>query len=150
VTAGYERLATLQNGFLGNYTAPWLATDTQRFWNVDAGGRWVPQERWTLSIDYLLAPSYEDNDSAVAGLAQAFPQSWTRLESKRLDVAYRWTAALQLHLRFTRETYNSSDWALGGVQPATVPNLLALGMQPWRDNVYLAGLSFRYQFGTER
>ena len=149
-TGGYERLVTLQNGFLGTDTAPWLSTDSQRFWNVDAGGHWTPQERWTLGVDYLLAPSHEDNDSVVAGLGQAFPQTWTRLQSIRADLAYRWSAALQLRLRFTHETFGSSDWALGGVQPATVPDLLALGAQPWRDSVYLAGLSFRYQFGQEK
>jgi len=28
-----------------------------------------------------------------------------------------------------------------------VPNLLALGIQPYRDDVNLVGLSARYQFG---
>ncbi len=52
--------STLQNGYAGVATTPWLATDTERSWNVGLGGRWVPQERWTLTLDYLLAPSYDD------------------------------------------------------------------------------------------
>jgi MtrB/PioB family decaheme-associated outer membrane protein len=148
VDAGYQRLFTLQNGYTGELTSPWLATDTERFWNVGVGGRWVPQERWTLSLDYLLAPSHEDTDSTLAGLTQAFPVSWTKLDSTHFVVAYQWSAALQVHFRYTRETYNSNDWAIDGVGPDTVSNLLSLGAQPWRDNVNVFGLTFRYQFGS--
>jgi hypothetical protein len=114
---------------------------------MDVGARWVPQARWTLTLDYLIAPSYEDTDSSVGGLTQAFPQSWTKLDSTRFEVAYQWNPALQVHFRYTRETFNSNDWALAGVGPSTIPNLLALGVQPYRDNVNLFGLTVRYQFG---
>jgi MtrB/PioB family decaheme-associated outer membrane protein len=149
VGGGYERLFNLQNGYSGPEITPWLAADTERFWNADVGGRWVPQERWTLTLDYLHAPSYEDTDSTAGGLSQAFPQSWTKLDSTRLEVAYRWTTALQIHCRYTREQYNSSDWSLNGVGPSTVPNLLSFGVQPYRDSVNLFGLTVRYQFGRE-
>jgi MtrB/PioB family decaheme-associated outer membrane protein len=147
IDAGYQRLFMLQNGSTGAVTAPWLAADTERFWNIALGGRWVPQERWTLTFDYLLAPSYEDTDSTLGGLQQAFPQSWTKLDSARFEVAYRWTNALQVHFRYTHEAYNSNDWALNAVGPSTVGNLLALGLQPYRDSVNLFGLTLRYQFG---
>jgi MtrB/PioB family decaheme-associated outer membrane protein len=146
--AGYERLFNLQNGYVGPNAAPWVASDTERFWNADVGGRWLASSHWTVTLDYLIAPTYEDTDSAVGGLSQAFPQSWTRLDSARLGVTYQWTAALQLHLRYERETYNSNDWALMGVTPATIPDLLALGIQPYRDNVNLIGLTVRYQLGA--
>ena len=147
IDAGYERLFNLQNGYTGFDTAPWLAADTERFWDMSVGGRWVPQERWTLTLNYLLAPSYEGADTSVGGQQQAFPQSWTRLDSTRLEVAYRWTAALQIHFRYTREQYNSNDWALDAVTPSTVPNLLALGVQPYRDSINQLGLTVRYEFG---
>jgi hypothetical protein len=54
-----------------------------------------------------------------------------------------------VHFRYTREQYNSNDWALNGVGPATVPNLLALGVQPYHDSVNVFGLTARYQFGRE-
>ena len=147
IEAGYQRLFMLQNGYTGAFTAPWFEADTERFWNLDAGGRWVPQERWTVTLDYVLAPSYDDTDSTAGGLQQGFPQSWTKLDSTRLAVGYQWTAALQIHFRYTREQFNSNDWALNAVGPSTVPNLLALGVQPYRDNVNLFGLTVRYQFG---
>jgi hypothetical protein len=100
-----------------------------------------------VSLDYLLAPSYSDTDTVAGGLQQAFPQNFTKLDSAHLDVLYRWTPALQLRVHYTRETYHANDWALDGVGPATVPNYLALGLMPNRDNVNMIGLTLRYQFG---
>lgn len=149
IDTGYERLFNLQNGSTGENTAPWLAGDTVRFWNVDVGGRWVPQARWTVTLDYLLAPSYDNNETTVGGVQQAFPQNWTKLDSTRLGVSYQWTAATQVRFRYTREQYNSSDWSLNGVGPSTVPNLLAVGVQPYRDSVNVLALTVRYQFGRD-
>jgi MtrB/PioB family decaheme-associated outer membrane protein len=149
IDGGYERLFNLQSGYTGPDTSPWFAADSERFWNIGIGGRWVPQERWTLSVDYLMAPSYDSTDTTVSGLQQGFPQNWTKLDSTRFDLAYRCTSAMQIHFRFTRETYNSSDWALNGVGPSTVPNLLALGIQPYQDSVNLFAVAIRYQFGRD-
>jgi hypothetical protein len=85
----------------------------------------------------------------VGGLQQAFPQNWTKLESTRFGVMYQWTPAMQIHFRYTREHYNSNDWAVSGVMPDTVPNLLALGVQPYRDGANVFGLTARYQFGRD-
>ena len=144
--AGYQRLFTWQNGATDVLTAPWTVNDTERFWNVGVGGRWVPQERWTLNVDYLLAPSSGDTDSALGGASQAFPQNWTKLDSLRFGASYQWTKACQVRFNYLRETYNSSDWALNGVAPGTIPNLAAIGIEPYRDNVNLFALSVRYQF----
>jgi len=85
-------LHQLQNGA---GVALWSTADTEGFWNLSAGGHWSPQERWTLSLDYLLAPSYTDIDTTSSGLQQPFPQNWSKLQSARLDVRYQWTKALQ-------------------------------------------------------
>lgn len=146
--AGFEHLSRLQSGFFGVGLPPWMVNETERFWNLNVGGRWVPQERWTVSLSYLIAPSYDNIDTVVSGTPQAFPQNFSKLESTRLDVQYQWTAALEVHLRYTRETLGSNDWALDQVNPATIPNLLALGIQPWRDSVDVFGLSVRYRFGA--
>jgi hypothetical protein len=107
----------------------------------------MPTGRWTVSLDHLLAPSYLDADTTVGGQQLGFPQNWTKLQSTRLGLDYHWTQALQLRFRYTRETYDSNDWALGGVGAATIPNLLALGIAPYRDNVNVFAVTARYQFG---
>jgi len=146
VDIGYQRLYSAQDGFADASTAPWVISDTERYWNMSVGGQWAPSRRWGFTFDYVHAPSFSDTNSVLGGLAQAFPQNWTKLDSARVGVTYRWTPALQLHLRYEHESYNSNDWALDGVGPATVPNLLAMGIQPYRDNVNLIGITVRYQY----
>jgi MtrB/PioB family decaheme-associated outer membrane protein len=147
--AGYERLFNLQNGYTGLNTPAWLVSNTDRFWNAALGGTWTPQARWSLTLDYLIAPSYDNTDTTTGGLQQVFPQNSTKLASTRLGVSYQWTSAMQFHFRYTREQYGSNDWALNGVGPATIPNLLALGVQPYRDNVNIFALTVRYKFGKD-
>jgi MtrB/PioB family decaheme-associated outer membrane protein len=146
VDAGYQQLFTWQNGATDVLSSPWMISDSERFWNLSIGGRWVPEERWTVTLDYLLAPSTGDTDSALGGASQAFPQNWTKLDSARFGASYQWTQACQIRLRYERETYHSRDWALAGVGPGAIPDLAAFGIEPYRDNINLVALSLRYQF----
>jgi MtrB/PioB family decaheme-associated outer membrane protein len=148
VEAGYQRLLADQAGYTGAATAPWQVTDADRFWNAGVGGRWAASERWSFNADYIHAPSYSDTDTLLGGLAQVFPQNSSRLDTLRITTTYQRSAALQIHLRYTYEQYNSNDWALDGVEPSTLPNLLALGLQPYQHTVSLFALTVRYQFGT--
>lgn len=145
--AAYQSQFSSQNGDAGSAGSGWLLTDRERYWNLGAGGRWT-HARWLLALDYRYAPSSSNSDAMQGGPNEPFPQNTTRLESAALDLGYRCSAALQWHLRMAHESYRSSDWALDGVGPATVPNLLALGMQPLHDSVNLLGLSVRYQIGA--
>ena len=102
IDGGYQRMSMLQNGYRG-VTRAMARRGHRTVLELRVGGRWVPQERWTLTLDYLLAPSYDNTDSTVGGLPQAFPQYWTKLDSARLGVGYQWTTALQIRFRYTRE-----------------------------------------------
>jgi len=149
IDGGYQRLYMLQAGFTGALTVPWLVSNAERFWSLGAGGEWAMARRWTLALDYVHAPSYGDTGTQVLGLSQPFPENWSRLDSARLDLRYKWTPALQMHLRYIHEKYASSDWALDNVGPDTIANLLAFGVLPYSRNVNLVGLTVRYQFGVE-
>jgi MtrB/PioB family decaheme-associated outer membrane protein len=148
VEAGYQRLYALQDGFTGAATPPWQVHNTQRYWNVSAGVQSQLSERWDLAVDYLHAPAYDSTETLIGGLPQAFPDNTSTLDWVRLDLRYRWTTPLSLHLRYEFEKLDSSDWAMNGVGPATVPNLLSVGRAPFNHNVNLFGLSVQYRFGT--
>ncbi len=124
--------------------------DTERFWNLGLGGRWVPQRTLDahagLRTRTLLRRHRHHSGRVDPGLSAVRGPSST---PARLGVAYQWTTALQVRFHYTREQYNSNDWALNGVGPSTVPNLLSLGIQPYRDNVNLFALTVRYQFGHD-
>ena len=44
------------------------------------------------------------------------------------------------------ERYDSQDWRLDGVHPATISNLLAFGDQPPRYRVHVLQVALRYRF----
>jgi MtrB/PioB family decaheme-associated outer membrane protein len=147
IDAGYQLLDSLQSGFTGAFTPPWQFSDRQRYWNVGAGAHVVLRERWDLTLDYVHAPSDDSSGTLALGLAQAFPDNSTQLDALRFDLRYKMSTALSLHLRYAHEKYDSGDWALAGVGPATIPNLLALGRSPYYHHVDLFGLSVQYRFG---
>jgi MtrB/PioB family decaheme-associated outer membrane protein len=142
---GYQSLYDLQYGYVGPAAAPWQIEDAERFWNAGVGGKWVASQRWTLSLHGLHAPSYGTTDSALGGLAQSFPQNWSQLDSFHFTATYSRNAALQINIRYNFEKYDMNDWALDGIAPATVPNLLGMGLQPYHHNVSLFALTVRYQ-----
>jgi MtrB/PioB family decaheme-associated outer membrane protein len=148
--AGYQRFYDLQSGFTGAFAPPWMASDAERFWNAGAGGEWLVSERWRLKLDYFHAPSYMDTGVSTNGVPQPFPQNWTRFDRTSLDATYVRSPALQFHLRYSFEKFDSADWALGAVGPATVANLLALGLQPYQHSVNFVALTASYQFGAHR
>ncbi len=146
IDAGYQTLDYTQYGFTGPATAPWAVTNDERYWSTSAGLHLVLQTRWDLNLEYAHAPSYANTNTVIGGLAQAFPENASTLDSARFDLRYRWSSALSLHLRYAYANYDASDWALQGVGPATLPNLLSVGRNPFAYNVNLVGLSVRYSF----
>ncbi len=147
VDAAYQSRRSLQNGYSGSSSPGWLLADAQRYWDLGAHGGWV-HERWNLVLDYRYAPSFSGNDASFGSPNTAFPQNSTRLESAALGLRYDVSPAWQWHLRLAHESYRASDWALDGVSPATVPNLLSLGIGPLHDSVNLLALSVRYRLGA--
>lgn len=145
---GYQSLTALQNGSIGDGAPLWQESDAQHFWTGGAGGQWVPRPRWDVTLDYVHAIT-DANELIAAGgtLGQYFPQINSALDSLTLKLTYQWTAALRLRLRYGFERFNSDDWDLQDIYANTVPNLLAMGAQPYRYDVNLVGLSFLYSFG---
>jgi hypothetical protein len=47
------------------------------------------------------------------------------------------------------ENFDSSDWALQGIGPATLPTVLGLGADPYNYSVNYVTLSARYSFGKK-
>jgi MtrB/PioB family decaheme-associated outer membrane protein len=146
--AGYQSLYGLQYGYVGSAAAPWQIADSERFWNAGVGAKWVASQRWTLSVDGLHAPSYDTTNSVIGGLAQSFPQNGSQLDSLHFTATYSRNAALEFNVRYSFEKYDMSDWALGGVAPSTIPNLLGMGLQPYHHNVSLFTLTVRYKLGS--
>jgi Putative outer membrane beta-barrel porin, MtrB/PioB len=75
-----------------------------------------------------------------------FPTAATTIDSVRLRAVYRLQDNLSLVGNWWYERYQSQDWHLDGVLPATISNLLAFGEQPPRYTVHVVQLALRYRF----
>ncbi|WP_284614831.1 MtrB/PioB family decaheme-associated outer membrane protein [Aquabacterium humicola] len=78
--------------------------------------------------------------------APGLPTATGALDSLKLTAAWRFSDTLTLSGSYRVEHHAATDWQLDGVQPATVPNLLAFGEQPPRGTVHLLSLLLRYRY----
>jgi MtrB/PioB family decaheme-associated outer membrane protein len=147
--SSYQRQVTLQNGEVVTAAPFWQALDGEYFWTGAIGGRWQIHERWDLSLDYLRTTTRGDTSvlSGAVAAAAVFPDNHTQLNSASLKTAYRWSKALKLQFRYAHEKYDTRDWALENVEPATILNFLSLGEQPYRHDTNVYSLTAIYQLG---
>ena len=77
----------------------------------------------------------------------AFPDLESDLDSLKLTLNYMHSERLNVDLSLRYESFMTSDWAISGVQPDTIPNVLSLGEDPYDYDVWVLGVSFRYLIG---
>ena len=101
-----------------------------------------------LDVGADLTVSRSRNDVAVdnALAAPPFPTAETRLEALKLYGTYNLKANVSIIGSYHYEHYDAQDWRLEGIGPATVPNLLALGMQPENYSVSVFRVALRYRY----
>lgn len=105
-------------------------------------------EKTDLIIDY----SHTDGETAVGvgtlgGAVNQYPDLDSTLDSIRLKLRFAKSERLDIDLGFRYESFSSSDWALAGVEPNTIPAVLSLGADPYDYDVWVLSLSFRYLIG---
>jgi MtrB/PioB family decaheme-associated outer membrane protein len=148
--AGYEELE-LDTVNSESFDGPdWRSMHQDRFRTVGAGvnveGLW--SERFGMRLNLTYAQGESDIDVAASlSTSGSFPRLETEMTSVDLDLSYRLTDAMDVRLRLRYEDYSSSDWALENVEPATIPQVLTLGADPYDYDVYLATIAIRYYFG---
>ncbi len=145
LAGSYEHLEASQYGLQLPASVAWQERDGEYFWTAGAGANWTVSARWHVKADYVHAGSRSDLGVHSVGFTQAFPQDGTSLDTLKIDADYRWSSALSLRLRFQRDHFGSSAWALQGVYPDTIATLLALGVQPYHYTVDSVAASFIYR-----
>ena len=66
----------------------------------------------------------------------AFPDLVSDHRSLEIVATYRWRRQTAVIARWYQEDYASADWALDGVTPSAIRNVLAFG---WRAPTYATG-----------
>ena len=151
-TVGYQNIVTEQEGQEGLPASvlPWRATHEDEFETAGGGIQWRDiGGKLDLGLDYTYAGSRGsiDTEAAAPDVAGAFPVLRSRLNALRLTAGYDVNERLSVRVSFAREDYSSSDWALQGIEAATLRNLLSMSADPYDYTVNVIGLSFRYRFG---
>lgn len=107
-------------------------------------------ERVDLGLDYSYSESTGSIDLTTAAPAIVpFPDFETRLNSIRLRLRYRTQERWAFQAGVHYERYRSDDWALDGVAPATILNVLTLGAESYNYDVTVLSLSFTYDLAND-
>jgi len=98
------------------------------------------------NLEYTFANSTGQITNQTNGLESEFPDLKTRFQQVRLGLEYPYNKDLSLKFGYLFQKYSADDWALDGVSPDTVPNLLSLGAGPqaYSNHVFFVGVKYLF------
>jgi MtrB/PioB family decaheme-associated outer membrane protein len=147
LNVGQEDISSEQAGSETSGQADWHATNDDDFSTLGAGltVRSIA-DKFDLVLDYTRSSGGSEItvDSLVSGVSE-FPELQTDFDQLRATLSYRRSERLDINLDLRYQSFSTEDWALEGVGPATIPVVLSLGATPYDDDVFIAGISFRYR-----
>ena len=149
LTAGFEDIESEQIGSEAFTTPDWSATHDDDFTTFGMGFQVRNiAEKVDVYMDYMRSDgSSEITVDRATGAASEFPELESVLDYMRFRLSYRQSERLELNLNLLYQRFEAEDWGLEGVAPATVPELLSLGAQPYDDEVFMFGIGFTYRTG---
>ena len=140
-----EAVEVLQANSQRFSTPDWSAATADRFTSAIIGfdhPAFVGPVGLNLEYSWSLGRAETDNDTS--GLKTDFPDSTSRRQRFDFGLSWPFRDSWSLGLHYLFEKVRSDDWSLEGVEPATVPNLLAMGAEPFNYDVNVVYLSLRY------
>ena len=142
-----EAMHSRQTGSQLYGTPDWAGRVRDRFSVVGIGARHMAMDdKLELSADLTISRARSltlvDNATSTA----PFPTATTSMDSLKLGATYRLKDNLQLVGSVWHQRQDAADWRLDGVQPATVPYLLAFGEQAPQYRVNVLQVSVRYSY----
>ncbi len=128
-------------------TPDWAADreDTTRVVGMRLG--WQAPRGLELGADYVYSSSKGSVSMLAGGSDSAFPLLLTQWHDMRAFARYALRPGLTVRLDVLREIYRAQDWSVDGVEPDTVPNLLAFGQGTQDGSVTAVLLGLRKEFG---
>ncbi len=146
LTAAFDSVDSSQAGSEFFATPDWRASIADDFTTFGAGGRLQQiKERFELDVDFTHGTGRSEIDVlAASGGASGFPALGSDLDALRLRLRYRANERLHANLELRFERFEADDWGLEGVGPATIPNVLSLGANPYDYDVFLIGFGVTY------
>lgn len=104
------------------------------------------KDKLDLGADYTFSRSRSTVNVKTGGANAAFPEIRSSLDSIKFYADYRLKDNLSLLGSYWFEHYDAKNWAMDGVAPATMANVLTFGEQAPRYNVRVIRAALRYKF----
>ena len=144
---GRQQIESTQIGSQTFSTPDWQANNDDTFDNIGVGVTHVLiEDELDIGADFTRTSSTGKVTVNSGAPAPAFPDLTTDLDSLKIYANYRLSEMLYLKAAFWHERYDSNDWALDGVSPDTIPNLLSFGELSPSYNINVIKLSMSYKF----
>lgn len=128
----------------------WTAQHEDRFRTLSGG---VKLDQVLPRLDLTVDVSVTDGSTEISVVSGsdngAFPELVSELDALRLRARYRQSSHLDVLMDLRYERLTTEDWALAGVGPATIPELLALGADPFRYRVLVLRAGVTYRWGGQ-
>ena len=148
--AGVDSIESVQFGSELGSGNDWQAFNEDEFVTVGGGLRFRQLgEKVDLELDFARSNGTSEIaiDSAAGGNSR-FPDLETTLDYVDAKLSYAYSDSLVLSFRARLQRFEAEDWALEGVEPATIPTVLSLGAQPYDDEIVIIGIGFSYSAGA--
>ena len=142
---GQQQIESSQAGSQTFSTPDWVADNNDTITTAGIGLTQVINEKLDIGADFTLSRSVGEI-TVDYGIPSVFPDNITNLDSLKLYANYKLKESMSLYLGYWYESYDSTNWALDGVTPDTIPNVLSLGIQSPSYDVSVVAVSLRYNF----
>ena len=147
VNGGQDKIDSRQRGSSTFSSPDWKGVVQDAFSTLGTGFVARFSDRLSLGLDYTWAQG--NSHTKITGVnAGEFPAVRSELSSFKADFNYDVTERMDVVFTWWYERFTSSDWALNGIGPATLPNVLSLGADPYNYSVNYVTIALQYSFGS--
>ena len=94
-----------------------------------------------VTADYAHSDGAGDYETTLGAVPSSFPGLISRHRSLDVRLRYAWRARTNLVLRYYFERYRAADWAIDGLGPDAIRNVLMLGRSSARYGNHLIALT---------
>lgn len=131
-----------------SFTVPdWSGTNRVVVDTVGVSGKWRDvMPKVDLGADYSYSYSRELIAVGTGTAEVPFPNNTVNYAALKLWSSYHINPRCTLRFEYAYERLSTLDWALDGVEPDTVSNVLALGVNSPRYQVNVIQMRFQYAF----
>lgn len=143
-----EHILNDQAGSQNYSVADWYGDrkDVVQTAGMDVEWKNVAMTHWGVGASFLYQLARGEIVLIKGGAVAPFPNIVEKMQGIQLYATRELSDHLALRLGYGYQRYRSNDWALDNVGPATVPNVLTLGIQSPNYTINILAVSVEYAF----